>query len=746
MKRILLILMGIILLSLTGFSATVTSIQTGNWSDGAIWDSGTVPTSSDDVVIDVGHIVTIDASQDCHKITINATDASNYGELKIISNGVLTTSISSEIFGSLLINNGAFYAGSKLTINGSKGGAGTITISGGTLDLTTYFALKSGATFVMTDGLVIVCTGGPRNTNTNLFEVPDGTFFTMSGGEINFHNNNIGSGVDLKFNPLVSNITNGNIVFLENGNDYTMIADENLYNITSVVGAGHYLTIKNMPGSLDGFECNSLIASSGHIIIENTCRIKINNTLSLENGAVPNNSGLTIKSSSSSTGSMVVNSMNSSGLPLTIERFVGAWVDNAHGWHYLSSPVLNQKISPEFVDITATPISNHLDFYRWSEPDLLWINIKNNNGNYNQGSSSINFSNDPDPEFELAKGYLIAYEGDSVKEFHGCLRTSSVNVTGLTYTNANSGWHLLGNPFSSSLSWDKTNWNRVNIDAYAKIWNADGAAWVDLGSSETIPNMQGFMVHVNNVAGGSLTIDKDDRTNSSLNWYKEDSIVTNRIKLTVYDTEGNTAQESIIRIDENATAGFDSEFDSHFLAGYAPQFYSITEDGIKVSTNGLPDLTESTVIPFSFIKNSSSTYYIQAVGINELSPNQTVYLNDLKTNYTQKLNESPIYHFTSEEGDLEERFELYFGPLGIDNNIQDENSIHVFAKNENIEIRSKTPLKATVNIYNISGQLVLQSTINNESSASINTRGLKGIIIVSVIDNKQVFNHKVILR
>lgn len=45
-------------------AATVTSVQSGNWSDSATWDTATVPVEHDDVVIAEGHAVTYDVTSD----------------------------------------------------------------------------------------------------------------------------------------------------------------------------------------------------------------------------------------------------------------------------------------------------------------------------------------------------------------------------------------------------------------------------------------------------------------------------------------------------------------------------------------------------------------------------------------------------------------------------------------------------------------------------------------------------------
>jgi hypothetical protein len=49
-------------------------------------------------------------------------------------------------------------------------------------------------------------------------------------------------------------------------------------------------------------------------------------------------------------------------------------------------------------------------------------------------------------------------------------------------------------------------------------------------------------------------------------------------------------------------------------------------------------------------------------------------------------------------------------------------------------------------VYNITGQLMLKTAINNQNSASINTGNFKGIAIVSVVDEKQVYNQKILIK
>ncbi len=448
-------------------------------------------------------------------------------------------------------------------------------------------------------------------------------------------------------------------------------------------------------------------------------------------GNITNDGNFTLESTSAGTGSIIAGGTAIGNT--SVQRYIAAWSDATHGWHFISSPVASQAIRPEFVPSTPTTSE---DFYKWDESALTtpWINSESSSGVWNSSFES---------DFIEGGGYLAAYSTNQTKTFSGVLNTTDVGKASLSYTtgNSNTGWHLLGNPYASALYWNKTTWSLTNIDATAKIWVESSASYTDIAATTgIIPAMQGFMVHVN-ASTGSLTIDAADRTHNTQAWYKDTEV--NKIKLTAYDTEGSTAQTSTIRVVDNATTGFDSEFDSKFLPGYAPQFYSVIADG-NLSTNVIPEITSALTIPLSFVKNSSNNYYIEVEGINSLEPQEMVYLTDNKINHTQLLNDNPIYEFTSEEDDFAERFILHFSPLSI-NDIPIDQLVKAYATEGKVEIRSSKPIDAKINIFNISGQLINTSELNNESYAILNISNYKGPAIVSVTTTNQVLSKKVII-
>jgi len=456
---------------------------------------------------------------------------------------------------------------------------------------------------------------------------------------------------------------------------------------------------------------------------------------------------ITITSTTSGTGELLYKDFLHIDNIASVERYIPKWTNATDGWHALSSPVSLQDISTEFVDITATPISTNVDFYRWSEAGNLWINIKNSAGNYNQGSGSAYFSNDASPDFETGKGYLVSYGSNVTKSFSGNFNYNDVAESSLSYTpsSSNAGWHLLGNPYACALYWNNTNWSLSHIDATAKIWDEGHGSYTDISAGTgIIPAMNGFWVHVNNAAGGSLTIDASDRTYNSTAWYKSKE-EKNTIILWVFDEENQTAQQSILRTNPEATYGFDTKYDSHFLKGMAPQFYS-SNHSLKLSTNSIPEFSENIQIPFSFIKNESNQYTIKAEGIQSLNPQENVFLTDLQTNTTQLLNKNPIYKFTAGDGDEENRFLIYFGTTGVDESAATESNIRIYESHQHIHIYISNPENASANIYNSLGQLLVSQNIGGQNQTSISTKGYSGLIIISVINSGNIHTRKFIIE
>ena len=191
-----------------------------------------------------------------------------------------------------------------------------------------------------------------------------------------------------------------------------------------------------------------------------------------------------------------------------------------------------------------------------------------------------------------------------------------------------------------------------------------------------------------------------------------------------------------------ATEGFDFEYDSRFLAGYAPIFYSLCGEEF-LSTNSLPELNSGKVIPFGFAKNAASAFSIE---LKESIPGRAVYLTDKKTGTVTNLTQTPVYHFTSNYGDDALRFTLSFGTLGI-NKPEAAAAVQVFAYGDVLYLETPSKEVASVNVYNLTGQLVMQGRTSGNDLTTLNASALSnGVYVVSVILKQGVVSRKVVIN
>jgi hypothetical protein len=643
-----------------------------------------------------------------------------------------------EVNGLLQIDAGTMNIGStsgnKIDINGS---GAQFAMVGGTLNITGYWDQTSSGDANISGGSVNVLTKSSVTNSIDIVNIPSTSDFIMSGGSLNVKNVNTGTGTVLYINKGGNTSITGGTVSIENADaetglfDFSIDDDLPLYNFTVNIGSSGILedVLSNLVIS------NDLIISSGTLQIDPDLSLTVNGSFSNNS----TNPGILLKSDASGTGSLIVHGTVSGSGTVTQERFMdnADWSNWKDGWHFLGSPVTNQAISPAF---TTDPASGY-DFYLWNEPTNEWVNFKNQSGGGGKAPyfDVLNGSTN----FELGRGYMAAYDDGGVKSFTGQLNVGDVEVSGLTYSSgANKSWHLLGNPFSSGLTWDgSAAWDLTNIAGVAKIWNEENQSYTDLSSSPSseIPATNGFMVQVS-TGTGSLTIPAEKKVHTSQDFYKSSS---SAFMLTAISQSAGNAQESKIVINPESTSGYDFMFDSEYLTGHAPAFYSLA-GGLQLSTNSLPELTADTEIPFVFVKNDGSQFSIEASGIENIQA--TPYLLDLKTGITQNLTENPIYNFTASNSDDPNRFLLKFTSVGIEDVDNYNKSINIYTYNNNLYLNSDITMDASVEIFNLTGQQVYGEQVLMNGLTQINPNLRTGWYVVKVSTDEGMASDKVFIK
>ncbi len=425
-------------------------------------------------------------------------------------------------------------------------------------------------------------------------------------------------------------------------------------------------------------------------------------------------------------GSLTVNS-GGSLLPtgtatgtVTLERNVGeaTWTDPADGWHLLSSPVTSQAISPAFTELNASDY----DFYAWDEDANMWLNQK-------ESGNEIT-------AFSPGKGYLVSYKNGGTKSFSGTLNVADQSVS-LTKkeNNTTRGYNLIGNPFSSAIIWG-TGWTLGNVGAVAYVWNESAKDYISRSAGDPIPAMNGFMVYLSSGTSQQLTIPASARQHNGQAWFKSSG---DRIVLHAIDKSNNSYKENIIRFKADATENFDLAFDGYYLQGYAPKFYSVSNNEY-FSVNTLPEVTESLIIPLGFEKTDAEEF---AIEMKESIPGAIIYLTDKKTNTVTNLTQNPVYSFTAAPGDNASRFSLHFASVGLGETPATQPVLAYY--HDGALYVNNTQAGAEIMLFGISGQLLKQQT----ATAGLNTlqagKLSAGVYVVRVQSAAGTYSSKVIV-
>lgn len=477
-------------------------------------------------------------------------------------------------------------------------------------------------------------------------------------------------------------------------------------------------------------------SNGAKLVLRPNAGLSIEGDLTLTNND-PN--GLILRSDVNNT-AQILTVNTGSNFPGKIERWIeGYGTEQDKGWHFLSSPMANHPISP-FDNVGGTD-----DFYKWSETSQMWINRTDENGNLNSSFES---------NFNVGLGYLIAKQNDVKLKFESSSgnlinNQSGYTLSGLTKSAGTySGWNFIGNPYPCPVRWhDPSNgidWSLSNIDANAQVWIGVAASYQLIYPGDHIPSACGFMVRVNNTSGGSLQIPSSARSlEQNTHWYQKSSnkIRPNQILLTAHDLEGNTWQQTVIGFNENATEGYDTQYDSYFMAGFAPQLYSMV-DNEKYALNTLPQLTPDLTIPMGFRKNKSSHFTIE-LNYNT-TPAQQVYLTDLKTHQTIELTKTS-YTFEASESDMLNRFVLHFkASLGIDAKPA-SSPVKIVVEGQNVRLLDVHPYRL-IQVYDLNGKHLMDiRNENHEDMVSLHMPFSSGVYMVRLVGDIAVLTDKIVL-
>ena len=483
--------------------------------------------------------------------------------------------------------------------------------------------------------------------------------------------------------------------------------------------------------------CNSLnVVTDGSVTVNSAQTLNIAGNLVVESG-----------------GSFIGNGTVSITGSVKTTRYVAKDI-----WHYISSPVAAQAINADFMtlnDVYSPNSGVNYNFYRWDEPENSWII-------YGSTGTPVAFG---DANFVNGRGYAATFASDRYLEFTGT--RNSEDITATIYKTASSGregWNLVGNPFLSpiSLSAFTNATDNPNIEGTIKFWS-EGSGWTypsdnyaywnssgSIGNGTQAPSdqigvAQGFMVEAksNNV---DVNFDSDMRTHANPNYFKQSDVAGIKLAIQYQDDFYN---ETLIALVEDATPGFDRDYDARKQLGEAKLFLytemAVTND--KLAIQGIPFPDDSpAIIPLVIKTGVSGEFTLSVVDIQNIDASTDILLEDNLINQFYDLKEVQEVILQLNEGVYDSRFYLHFNKsTGIEGQTQETGQISFYVYDNKLYVIDKELGNGTIQLFNIIGQPVLEKRY----SETVNTLDLnlsRGYYIVKVTNKKNIVSGKIYIR
>lgn len=484
--------------------------------------------------------------------------------------------------------------------------------------------------------------------------------------------------------------------------------------------------------------------------------LKVSGMVTLQNGNL--NSGGHLILISDIAGTALINGSGTGNV--TGEVSMQRYLPSGFGYKYFSSPFVSATVS-EFTDEMITAI------YRYDENRLVggvpasgWVNYNiPTNTLVPLTGYSVNFGSNP---------ATITIENKGIVNNGPVSRTLYNNDQIFTR-----GFNLAGNPYPSPIDWDIAKLSNINIDdavyyfrasttdqyggsysAYVNEISSDGSA------TNVIPSMQGFFVHVSNglfPVTGTINIDNTARiTDQTHSFIKSGGKNYNSlIRMSAsYSNDSVSSDHLTIYLNDKATPDFDSQLDALKIFNTDnryPNFYSIANDGSKLSINAIPPPdTEPGSIPLTLKTGKSGDVSIKIRQANGLFSTLRVYLFDSLTGISTEMYSDNEYRIFLGAGDHTNRFFIQFTNTGT--GIQDQfNNDFMFTVYSSggmlkAQIEGIIEEEGTLEINNLTGQKLYSYKVYEDGYHEFSSSLKSGIFIVSFSSGNKRISRKIFIR
>lgn len=239
------------------------------------------------------------------------------------------------------------------------------------------------------------------------------------------------------------------------------------------------------------------------------------------------------------------------------------------------------------------------------------------------------------------------------------------------------GWNLIGNPYPSAIDWNQVTVpsglnNAIYItDNFNNSGQGTGLNYVSY--VDGVPSVQGYTgiiaqgqaFWVRATAPTTVTFQEDDKTTTAAQFFREDSaaqVIPNILRITM---AGNGLQDqTVLRLHEPATDGFDPKYDAYKLMNSKLSFMTKTGDNAYLSINSLGSLDCDKRIQLSMAGAVKGSYQISFTGLETFDPSVNLYLVDTLQNISVNIRDASSYSFAVSATDLPNLWKRFYVTVG----------------------------------------------------------------------------------
>lgn len=321
------------------------------------------------------------------------------------------------------------------------------------------------------------------------------------------------------------------------------------------------------------------------------------------------------------------------------------FVNSSTAWRNFSFPVNNVPVSELTDDITV--VNGSLAYY--TESTL---------GNVDQGWTTVATNG----TLTASRGYsaYMYYSGNYTIDVRGTLLANQPTLAGasaynygVTFTDdpafdtgVNDGWNLLPNPYACPINWNAASgWQKTNVNGAAAIWDGNGLSYRYSNGSWDGVIAQGQAFWVQTTAGSPVLTSTESVkvSNSDPTFYRTgNSDEKMFINLT---SEGKT-DVLTVGFNEEATAGFDSQYDANKLKNRIFNFSAIGTDGSTLAVSVMPKSACANAIQLKLTDTKAGEYTMSFERVNSLLDVNKITITDRFTEKTVAVTDAATYNFT----------------------------------------------------------------------------------------------------